>query len=264
MRAFLEGYQSDQKSVDLNPKSEKKFGKLVLRPLAPNPSGFSAATDEQADKGARKNYAKGLDAAAQGDWSSAIAALQKAVAAYSDYSSAWLALGTLQLNRGAKASAEKSLLEAVRADPKFALPLIPLADLESMHGDWRATLEHSQKAIDLNSAAFPDAYALNAMANVSLQNVDAAEKSAREGLRLDTQHQYPELEYSLGAVLFSKNDMAGAKEHLQAYINELPNGPNATVARGELAQIKESKEMSAKEEVATPGRPCHRLVQDQR
>jgi tetratricopeptide (TPR) repeat protein len=89
-------------------------------------------------------------------------------------------------------------LQSARADPKFALPLIRAAALEATQGDWRAALAHSQKAINLNPAAFPNAYALNATANVSLQNADAAEKSAREGLKLDTEHQYAELEYALG------------------------------------------------------------------
>jgi tetratricopeptide (TPR) repeat protein len=69
----------------------------------------------------------------------------------------------LQQNRSYLADAEKSFLQSARADPKFALPLIRAAALEATQGDWGAALDHSQKAIDLNPAAFPNAYALNAM-----------------------------------------------------------------------------------------------------
>ena len=129
------------------------------------------------------------------------------------------------------------LAEAIRADGTFALPLIQLASLEAAQADWQGVLEHSQKAIELNAAAFPSAYALNAMAHVSLQQVDAAEKSAREGLRLDTGHEYPELEFSLGVVLFSRSEVEEGRKHLESYLKRSPDGPNAEAARKELAEI---------------------------
>ena|GEM_PF-3127107 len=235
LRAFLEGYHSDTRAVtDMNSSS----GKLVLQPLSPDASGLTSNSGQQASKAQRKMYDKALDEAARREWPNAIASLQKAVSAYPGYSSAWLSLGILQQTRDDRAGAEKSFLESVRADPKFALPLIEVATLEAARGDWRAVLDHSEKAIALNPAAFPDAYALNASANVSLQNVNAAEKSAQEGIKLDREHQYPELEYSLGIVLYSKDDIEGATKHLQSYVNRSPNGPNAGAARNALAQMQ--------------------------
>ncbi len=237
VRAFLEGYDSESKALTpVDAKSDIKVGKLVLQPLAATSGGLLSSADEQAGKG-QKDFDKALDQAANGDLPSAIAWLHKATLRDADYSSAWLTLGVLEWRRGNRTEARKALLEAIRADGSFALPLIQMASLEAAEGDWQKVLEHSQKAIELNPAAFPSAYALNAMAHVTLQQVDAAEKSAREGLRLDKGHEYPELEFSLGVVLFSKNQMEEGTKHLLAYLQQAPDGPNAEAARKELADL---------------------------
>lgn len=236
LRASLEGYRSQNKPLaDVN--SSSKLGKITLQPIASDTNGLTTGTDAQASKNAKKAYDKGLDAAAKQDWSGAMASFQKAISAYADYSSAWLSLGVLQQSGGDVGAAEKSFTESAHADGKFALPLIRLAALNAARGDWQQAVDYSQKAIDLNPAAFPHAYELNAMGNMNLQKMDAAEKSATEGLKVDAEHQYPELEYALGIVLKHKHEAEGAKKHLQAYIDESPNGPNVATAKSELAEL---------------------------
>ncbi len=260
--ASLDGYRSERKGLPaLKQKSGMQLGKMVLQPLSGNANGLISATEGEASKAARKMYEKALDEAGKQEWLNATASLQKAVAEFPSYSSAWLALGILQQNRGDRTQAEKSFLQSARADPKFALPWIRVAALEGTRGDWGAARDHSQKAIDLNPEAFPNAYALNAIANVNLQNIDAAQRSAEEGLKLDTNHEFPELEYALGMVLFSKDDLKAAAKHLQAYVDEAKNGPNAAAAQSELSEIqsnaarKESASASRNQGVQAPQRP---------
>jgi tetratricopeptide (TPR) repeat protein len=119
--------------------------------------------------------------------------------------------------------------------------LIRLAALDAARADWQATVEHTQKAIDLNPAAFPHAYELNAIANMNLQKTDAAEKSATEGLKLDTEHRYPGLEYALGMILKVKNDRDGAMKHLRAYGDQAPNGQYAAPVKKELEQLQAAR-----------------------
>jgi tetratricopeptide (TPR) repeat protein len=167
--------------------------------------------------------------------------LQKATSAYPGYSSAWVSLGILQQSDGDRDSAQKSFMQSTQADGKFALPLIRLAALDAARADWQATVEHTQKAIDLNPAAFPHAYELNAIANMNLQKTDAAEKSATEGLKLDTEHRYPGLEYALGMILKVKNDRDGALKHLRAYGDQAPNGQYAAPVKKELEQLQAAR-----------------------
>jgi tetratricopeptide (TPR) repeat protein len=240
--ATLEGYRSETKPLaDVNPNSATKLGKIVLQPLASDATGLTSATDAQANKNAKKAYQKALDEAARQEWPNAMASLQKATAAYAGYSSGWLSLGVMQQSGRDLDGARKSFEQAAQADGKFALPLIRIAALDAARGDWQAALDHSQKAIDLNPAAFPHAYELNALANTNLQKLDAAVKSATEGLKLDRDHRYPELEYALGVVLKVKQDRDGAMKHLQAYLDVAPNGANAATAKSELAQLQASR-----------------------
>jgi tetratricopeptide (TPR) repeat protein len=237
--ADYEGYRSKAAAVSLvNPKSDQKLENLMLRPFAADTNALVSLNDSRANKAARKEHEKALNQAAKGDLSNAVATLRKATSNDPDYSSAWLSLGKLLENKGDRAGAQASFSAAIRADRNFAPPLIRLAALDAARSDWRATLDHSQRAIDLNPAAFPDAYALNAMANLSLQNIEAAEKSAREGLKLDVEQQYPELEYALGNVLFSQNEPDQAATHLRLYLRLSPHGSNAAIARDELAQTQ--------------------------
>jgi len=242
LRASLEGYRSEAKPwSEVNPSSSTKLGKIVLQPLSSDTGGLVSTTDAEAPKNAKKAYEKGLDEAAKQDWANATVSLQKATSAYPGYSSAWLSLGILQQSSGDLAGAQKSFAQSAQADAKFALPLIRIAALDAAKGDWQATLDHSQKAIDLNPAAFPHAYELNAIANMNLQKVDAAEKSATEGLKLDTEHRYPELEYALGTILKFKNDRDGAMKHLQAYVDQAPTGQYAAVVKKDLAQLQAAR-----------------------
>ena len=242
LRASLEGYRSDAKPLaEVNPSSATKLGKIVLQPLSSDTNGLASATGAQAPKNAKKAYEKGLDEAAKQEWPNAMASLQKATSAYPDYSSAWLGLGILQQSGGDREGAQKSFAESARADGKFALPLIRMAALDAARADWQATVEHTQKAIELNPGAFSHAYELNAIANMNLQKTDAAEKSAIEGLKLDTEHRYPGLEYALGMILKAKNDRDGVIKHLQAYLDQAPKGQYAGAVKKELAQLQAAR-----------------------
>ena len=52
---------------------------------------------------------------------------------------------------------------------------------------WR---ELTDTVVKLDSFDYPQAYFLNALSNYYLKNIDAAEKSAREAVRLDTRKQF--------------------------------------------------------------------------
>lgn len=242
LRASLEGYRSETKPLTgVKPESSTKLGKIILQPLSADTKGLTSQTGAQANKAAKKAYEKALDEAAKQSWAESKAAFVKATSAYPGYSEAWLSLGMLQQSEGDRDGAQKSFAESARADEKFAVPLILTAALDALRGDWQATVEHSQKAIDLNPSAFPQAYELNALGNLNLKKADAVEKSATEGLKLDTEHRYPELEYLLGIVLSAKREVDGATKHLRAYIDQSPNGPNVERAKTALGELRAGK-----------------------
>jgi hypothetical protein len=239
LRAFLDGYRSETKPLaKVNLTAGAKLGRIVLQPSSSDPTGVASSTSEQVSKAGKKAYEQGLDDAARQYWKNALKSFQKAVSSDPGYSSAWLSLGILQQSSGDREGARKSFAESARADGKFALPLIRMAVLDAARADWRGTVDYSQKAIDLNPTAFPHAYEVNAIGNLYLLKTDAAEKSAAAGLKLDTEHRYPELEYALGTILKLKNDREGAAKHFQAYVDEAPSAAHVASVKTELARLQ--------------------------
>jgi regulator of sirC expression with transglutaminase-like and TPR domain len=76
------------------------------------------------------------------------------------------------------------------------------------------------------------------MANLRLGNLDTAEKSASEAIRLDSAHRNPRTTYVLGLILAQKQDFARSAELLKAYLAAAPNSPDAGVVRRQLAEIE--------------------------
>ena len=253
LQAFLEGYRSEKKPLaDLNRNPAREVGELILQPISGDSKGLVSASDEQASKSERRQFEKAINQAADSDWPAAIASLLKLTSSHPEYTSAWLGLGTLQLNTGDRVSAKKSFAEAVHSDPNCAPALIQAAALAAKEADWENALKHSTAAIELNPAAFPDAYAWNALANLSLQHGDAAQNAVRKGLELDKDHQYPELEYALGVLLYGQGDTNEARKHLQAYLDQAPNGSSAEAARNELRQGQPTASMPNDESERMP------------
>ena len=107
-------------------------------------------------------------------------------------------------------------------------------------GKWQEAADLSDRVVRLKPVEYPSAYYLNAMANLQTGNLEAAEKSAREAVRLDGEHRNPRTSYVLGLILAQKQDFKEAAELLKVYLNALPNAPDAETVRKQLAEIEKS------------------------
>jgi cytochrome c-type biogenesis protein CcmH/NrfG len=76
------------------------------------------------------------------------------------------------------------------------------------------------------------------VAHYNLKNYDAAEKSAREAVKLDPRHANPRSGYLLGLVLAEKQDYAGAAAELTTYVKLVPNAPDLAQVQDQLAQLQ--------------------------
>jgi protein O-mannosyl-transferase len=118
-------------------------------------------------------------------------------------------------------------------------------------GKWRDAADSSERVLQADSAGYPSAYYLNAMANLRVGNLDAAEKSARKAIRLDSAHRNPRTSYVLGLVLAEKHDYEQAVDSLNAYLRAAPNAPDSETVRRQLVNI----EKSAKSQTTPPAQP---------
>jgi tetratricopeptide (TPR) repeat protein len=239
LRANLSGYRSDvlplqgRRALD-NPD----VGIIYLHRLA-NVQGFTySMTTANAPKDARKAFEKGESAAKKGKFPDAEKELQKAVQTYPKYAVAWHELGLVELKLKRNEEARKAFRESVAADPKYINPYMQLAEIAVRENDWKTVADASGEVIRQNPFEFPRAFFLNGVANMNLKNYDAAEKSAREAIKLDTRHATPQVHHLMGAILIEKRDYAGALDSLRTYLEIAPNANNADLVRKQIDALQ--------------------------
>jgi tetratricopeptide (TPR) repeat protein len=107
-------------------------------------------------------------------------------------------------------------------------------------GKWQEAADSSGRILQTDSAGYPSAYFLNAMANLRLGRLDAAETSAREAMRLDSEQRNPKTIYVLGLVLAQKQEYRQAVDLLNAYLRSAPDASDAGTVRKQLSNIEEA------------------------
>lgn len=247
LRANLAGYRSQ--TVSLAGKrslDDPEVGTIIMHRIEGVEGLTISATTAMAPKDAKKAYDKGRDRLQKGKAEEAQADFQKAVEVYPKFAMAWLYLGITQEKAGGFKDARKSYDEALKIDSKLVQPYLQLAGLDAKDQNWEQTAINSEKLIRLDPVDYPYAYYLNAGANLNLHKLDEAEKSARQGLKMDEQHKFPALNHVLGMVLLQKAEYAEAATNMRAYLDRVPNAPNADAVK---KQIAEADKLGGKTEV---------------
>jgi tetratricopeptide (TPR) repeat protein len=239
LRAVLAGYRSD--SISLGSRrllDDPDVGAIVLHRLANVEGAAISLTSLQAPKEARRAYDKALQDLRKSKPEEASVELRKAVDIYPKYAAAWYELGRLQQQGADIAQARQSFAGAIAADAKFISPYLNMAALEAQAENWAALAKIAGALLKLDAVDYPVAYLYDALSNLNLRQIDAAEKSARAGEKLDTAHQYPALERVLARILERKKDYAGAAAHLRAYLILAPNAEDAARIKKDLAELE--------------------------
>ena len=254
LRAVLSGFRSD--TVGLGSRrlmDDPNVGTIVLHRLAGVEGTAISITSLQAPKEARRAYDKGLQDERKNKLPEAAADFQKAVGIYPNYATAWYELGRIQQQNEQIEQARQSFAHAVAADAKFISPYLQLAELEAKAEKWTELADTTGKLLKLDAIDYPMAYFYNATANLSLGQIDAAEKSARAGEKLDTPHRYPRLERVLAAILARKKDYAGAAAHLRTYLLLTPDAEDAARVKKDLAEMERLSGANQQAEAAKDG-----------
>jgi tetratricopeptide (TPR) repeat protein len=136
----------------------------------------------------------------------------------------------------------------LEADGKLVTPYLALATLAAREKNWQEVSDDTDRVLRLNPVDFPQAYLLKSMSNFYLKKMDAAEKSAREGLDHDAEHRFPTMNEILGAVLVQKQDYAGAAEQFRNYLRYSPDGSDTSNAKKRLAELEKVLSPEAKKQ----------------
>ncbi len=239
LRASLPGYRSDvvnlagRRMLD-NPD----VGTIVLHRLGEVEGTTISITDMQAPKDAKKAYEKGHKAIGKKKWDEAKKELEKAVGLYPEYATAWYELGLTHQQLKNAEEAKQAFSKALEADAKFVKPYMQLATMAAQQQNWQEVADTTDRMLRLDRFSYPEAHFYNSIANFNLQKLDAAEKSARETLRMDTDKRIPKANHLLGVILANKHDYAGAAEQMKAYLERSPNAPDAEAVKKQLVQIE--------------------------
>ncbi len=200
-----------------------------------NPT-VSIATLEAPEE-ARKAYEKGVAQMVSKKWEAAGSQFHRAVTVYPNYAPAWNALGEVLIEQSKPEEARQAFERAIKSDPKFAPAWAHLAHLAASEGRAQDALDAAARALDLDSTGFPQVYVSQAQADLALKRLDAAEKSARRAVELDTFHEIPEAESVLGSVLAEKGDTKGAIEHWKKYLEMSPKAADAPAIRNRITAL---------------------------
>jgi hypothetical protein len=239
LRAVLSGFRSD--SVSLGARrlmDDPNVGTIMLHRLANVEGSAISVTSLQAPKEARQAYDRALQDLRKNKLPEAAKELHKAVDIYPKYAAAWYELGRIQAQKGDIEQARTSFAHAVAADAKFISPYAQLAELEAKAENWAELADITTKLLKLDAVDYPMAYFYNATANLNLGAIDAAERSARAGEKLDAPHRFPKLEQVLAMILARKKDYTGAAAHLRRYLLLAPDAQDAAPMKKELAELE--------------------------
>jgi len=241
LRAAYPGYRSDV--VELGTRrsmDDPDIGTIILHRMQNVRGTTISLTTALAPKHAVKDYEKGMQLAQKGKFDEAEQHLKDATDVYPKYALAWFALGQLEQRNRKPDDARKSFEAAIAADKKFVSPYDQLALLSAQSGKWEDAAAFSEEVISLNPVEFPSAFWYNAVANYNLKKPAEAEKSAKDLIKLDTPHKYPEAENLLAQINLEKGNYPEAATHLRTYLAMVPNAKNADALKQALLKIDQA------------------------
>lgn len=256
LRASLAGYRSE--IVNLSGRrmmDNPDVGTIILKRLA-NVEGLTTSmTTLQAPKDAKKSYDKARDLLKKKKSDEAQKELEKAVQLYPKYAVAWHQLGLIHQDAKRDEDARKAYDQAVAADSRYVNPYLQLALMSAQAQKWQEVADTTNRVIRLNPMDFPTAFYFNSVANYNLQKFEEAESSAREAIKLDSQHRLPKAQHILGILLAMKEDYKGAVENIRGYLKFAPQSQDADVVRKQLTEIEKrlgQTEVTQKQEPQEP------------
>jgi TolA-binding protein len=240
LRAILSGFISQV--VDLRSRGSAfghvDVGNIALHRIAAVEGSTVSVKEAQIPDVAKREYEKGLEEKKNGKLDAAQQRFKKAVEDYPQFAWAWVELGRVQAQTRDLVSARESFRHSIAADPNLMAPYRELTQLAAHDQKWQEVADNTDKLLKLNSQNFPEFWLFNCVAKYYLGNLDAAESSALQGIKIDTGHRIPKTEYVLGIILAQKHDYPGAVEHLHKYLGLSPNGPDAPDANKKLEQVQ--------------------------
>lgn len=251
-RCFIEATMSGHTSTQVelsninptNPNIDLPPIKLTLKGGDPYMLGAQNSNDIPGKS--KTAFDAGMMAVTSGDVPGGLAKFESAVAENPKFAVGWQHIGILHMYQGNEAKAREAFARAAQENPKMLAPHVILTRLAIKDKDWAGAAKLAATTIPLDKdKVFPELYLHQAVAAYHLKDLTAAEAQAKRALDPKNKRPAPRAEYALGRILEAKGDTAGAKEHMQKYLELNPEAQDA-------AQIKAHIDGMGKPEVPEP------------
>ena len=212
----------------------------MLPPLTFVRSSLVSVTALAIPAKAKKEYLSACEALKEKKTDVAEKRLRKAVQEYSKYSAAWVTLGQLLATQGHTDEARSECSQGSAVESNYLPAYLCLADLAAREKAWTDVLQFSNRAIELDPATTAIAYEYNAAANLRINRLDDAEKSALRALAIDKNNSDPRLHFLLAQIYEAKGDRIQEIAQLQDFLKLARNPQDVAVVRQVLAQLEKA------------------------
>jgi len=223
-----------------NPISPKdgKAGNCFLPPLSGLQTLTTSAADLQIPAKSQKEFEDGCVALKNKKIPEAENHLRKAVKDYPKYPTAWVVLGQVLEAEQKTEEARSACTQPVTANPNYVPAYLCLADISARSKDWDEVLKLSAHALEVDPSTDAVAYSYNAAANLNLNNLPAAEKSALRAVEIDKNNADPRVHFLLAQIYAAKGDGAAETAQLREYLKYATDPADVAMVKGYLAELE--------------------------
>jgi tetratricopeptide (TPR) repeat protein len=189
-------------------------------------------------KDARKALMRGVSELRRGKFAEALAQLDKALAIYPKYATAWHTKGLVHLQLGEIDSARSSFEAAVAANPDTAAPRVFLGGIYNADHRYTEALEHLQKALQFSPRSGLAHFEIS-RTYWAMGDVDNCEKHISEAHELNP--RIPQVHMVRANVFLARGSYQQALKELDEFLEfvpgVVPEGQLAAYVRHQRAQI---------------------------
>jgi tetratricopeptide (TPR) repeat protein len=246
----------DALSVDKDVRISLDMAVHDFKLVPGGPAGATGSKEDVAKAKARadamtKTFNDGVALSNEGKTAEAIAKFQEIIAAIPNCAECWANIGTVQARDKKYDEAEAAYKKAIEVKPDFAEAYNGLANVYNTQKKFDLAAEASKKALELNAAApgapgSTGAAAPSASAvfnqGVILWNagkIPEAKAQFEAAVKLDPNLADARYWYGMSLVNSgTKEALAEAKPHFEAYLKLAPTGQHAEIAKSIIATIK--------------------------
>jgi Tfp pilus assembly protein PilF len=242
-------YETTQEAVDLFGNFPRTFVVQVYlkeksdgRIFKPMDKIVSVADFQEVPKAAKKAYEKGLKLAQDDKTEDAAARFEEAIKVFPDYLQAINKLGEQYMAMNKLTEAQSMFERAIAVNRKFALPHINLGVLFVNRKSYAQAIASLETANGMDDTYPMSHFYLGvALLNNDPPDLERAEKELERSLAMGGKSFVAARKY-LYNLSVRRTDMLKAIEHLEAYLKDAPDAPDAEEVRQRLASVKKAIE----------------------